>query len=119
MQSERFTLFVLVCNNSYVYRGLVISAGRYQLPGRQAAEGAADFNIVNSKDALLVRVMNFGIVLRFFGFNPSGMFTFALLVFVTLIIKKCSAFFRVRLAFAGRACLVRVGARHGLALNVW
>lgn len=32
--------------------------------------GSEDFNIVNSEDALLVRVMNFGIVLWFFGSAP-------------------------------------------------
>lgn len=34
---------------------------------KERAGGGKDFNIVNSSDSLAVRVMNFGIVLRFFG----------------------------------------------------
>lgn len=60
-----------------------------------------DLNIVNSEDALLLRVMNFGIVLRFFGSDPSGcLLSLYWSKSPTLIIKKFSEFFRVPFASA-------------------
>lgn len=71
---------MLVCNSD-IHRAVIS-----RVPGRKGRGELKDFNIVNSEDALLVRVMNFGIVLRFFGFNPSvprGVFSCAPLVGVS------------------------------------